>query len=687
MINATDLIAKLLANEDVNVVHAPVQTASFDIQSRTLTLPTWKEASNDLIGMLVGHEVGHALWTGMEYLEHDLANQRAFQGYLNVLEDVRIEKLMKRRYPGIRKTFNAGYKELNERDFFGINGKDLNRMLLIDRINLYFKAGYLCGVTFTKDEMEIVKEAENTETIQDVLELAKKIYTMTKEELEDAIQQQQQIMVQEAADGTSGDSDADDLDDMGQTLGSPMSGYDSTPQIQDPDQKLQSLLESKTERAFSERMKELADVNTVYTYVGLGEFLYEPFIPYKQVIAHCKKYKEKNKDYFDRSNNESRIKHLETFKQGSSQVVNYLIKEFEMKKAATNFKRAQISKTGQLDTRKLYAYKLKDDVFRRITTVKDGKKHGMVFLLDWSGSMSNVIRETLEQVVNLAMFCRKAQIPFQVISFGAHFHNESYDLRPRVAIEEQTKQDMMLVNSDDLSLLELFSHKMSNSEFNYMLDNLVTFGQSLITLGNTPLNETLVYMDKHLAKFKSENNVEKLTFITLTDGDGHQLRVGGRDKEYEDNYRTNQRKKYRYFITSSKKKTYDMSHYNQTASLLNLLKDNHDMTVVGFYLTNTSSNALYGVLRSNYSELPPNEYEMINDMKKQMKEKGFASLKGTGRDDLFIVPLRNTKIEETTIDSVDGNASVAAIARQFGKMFKRRKTSRILLDKFIDYVA
>ena len=59
------------------------------------------------------HEVGHALYTTLEEYStknphKDLAH---FAGYMNVLEDVRIEKLMKRRYPGLRKSFNAGYKE------------------------------------------------------------------------------------------------------------------------------------------------------------------------------------------------------------------------------------------------------------------------------------------------------------------------------------------------------------------------------------------------------------------------------------------------------------------------------------------------------------------------------------------------------------------------------------------------
>ena len=63
MLNSKDLLARLLANENLNVIRANVSTASFDSMSRTLTLPQWKEMTPDVEEMLIGHEVGHALYT------------------------------------------------------------------------------------------------------------------------------------------------------------------------------------------------------------------------------------------------------------------------------------------------------------------------------------------------------------------------------------------------------------------------------------------------------------------------------------------------------------------------------------------------------------------------------------------------------------------------------------------------
>ena len=58
-------LAKLLATEDLVVEHKQVETASFNVETRVLVLPLWEKASNSVYDMLVGHEVGHALFTPM----------------------------------------------------------------------------------------------------------------------------------------------------------------------------------------------------------------------------------------------------------------------------------------------------------------------------------------------------------------------------------------------------------------------------------------------------------------------------------------------------------------------------------------------------------------------------------------------------------------------------------------------
>ena len=109
-------LARLLATEDLIVEHKPVETASFNVQSRVLTLPVW-DASENVYDMLVGHEVSHALFTPNTewYKDREIS-----PNFVNIVEDARVEKLMKRKYAGIAKTFYNGYHELSDKDFFSI---------------------------------------------------------------------------------------------------------------------------------------------------------------------------------------------------------------------------------------------------------------------------------------------------------------------------------------------------------------------------------------------------------------------------------------------------------------------------------------------------------------------------------------------------------------------------------------
>ena len=674
MNNATDLIAKLLANEDITVVQSNVETASFDIVNRVLTLPIWKEASNDLIGMLVGHEVGHALYTSKEYIQNEFMDTeyaRPFHGYLNVLEDVRIEKLMKRKYPGIRKTFNAGYKELNDKDFFGMSSLDRDTLLLIDKINLHFKVGYAAGMEFTKAEQDFVQRAERTETIQDVIALAKEIFDYSKEELEKKMEEVKQNS-QEPGNDSGNDLDEEFGEETSEQYGDGFKGADS----------LEEMLEAKTENTYQKRVGELADSKTKYVYYKPGKFKYNPLVSYKDLMKYCERRVEERRRIYGAdkySVTPQKLNKVQEMKDSSKPVVSYLIKEFEMKKAATAYKRTVISKTGQLDMRKIYAYTMKDDLFKRVSTVKNGKNHGMLFLLDWSGSMSGNIQQTLDQVINLAMFCRSAQIPFQVLAFS-----DNYRLEDQEKIRRQSEDaDRLHVNEYSMALLEFFSSKQTSSEFNSAITFFKTIGAEVLPLNGTPLNSALNYMIEYVGQFKKQNNVEKLTFITLTDGQGETMDY---DRERQEQGIT-----YREFILDEVTgKSYAFNRYDSelfTRAFLEMIKERYDATTLGFYVTGSGYSSMMSALTAHYqqSELV-NISLTIDRMKKEIKSKGYTSLKGTGRDELFIIPAQ-AKIENGSLDGVTAGSSTAAISKQFSKLLNKRKTSRVLLSKFIDYVA
>ena len=166
-------LAKLLAEEDIHVVHRNQSTAMFDVKNRELSLPIWKEMSKNIQDLMTLHEVGHALWTPLEQLEK-ARNENIEFSFVNVLEDVRIEKLVQKKYPGSVRIFNKGYKELIAQNFFETVGQDISKYNLIDRINLHFK--HHVDVPFSEEEKVWVQKANQTKTPDEVLDLAKELY-------------------------------------------------------------------------------------------------------------------------------------------------------------------------------------------------------------------------------------------------------------------------------------------------------------------------------------------------------------------------------------------------------------------------------------------------------------------------------------------------------------------------------
>ena len=193
MLEVKGTLAKLLAQEDLIVEHRQVETAQFDVEKRILTLPMWEKAEASVIDMLIAHEVGHALYTPNEW---DFVNEIPLS-YVNVVEDVRIEKLMKRRYAGIVKTFYNGYKDINKKDFFQLQFADLEEFALIDRINLFYKVGSFWNIPFNNaQEIAFRDECAVVETFDQVKDLARRIAKYQKEQVSESTSQT------EATEGT-----------------------------------------------------------------------------------------------------------------------------------------------------------------------------------------------------------------------------------------------------------------------------------------------------------------------------------------------------------------------------------------------------------------------------------------------------------------------------------------------------
>jgi hypothetical protein len=269
--------------------------------------------------------------------------------------------------------------------------------------------------------------------------------------------------------------------------------------------------------------------------------------------------------------------------------------------------------------------------------------------------------------------------------------------RQKYPEERNSKEDKKFVACSHFNLIEFFNNKMSTSEFNrmvsFMLDRPYQYGNGY-GMGGTPLNEALLYMiDTQISKFLRTNNVEKFSLITLTDGQGSALNsVSGGIQETEYNYEQHKSVKVKNYMRDPvTRKEYNLSRYNHTSVLLNIIRDRYNCAVIGFHVLRNSKRMLEQFCHDNLGSVSTSgEYTarrlLVDDMRVNLRKEGFYSMTGTGHDELFLVSIAKLEIQEGEL-AVKESMNSKAIAKQFEKYMNVKKTSRILLNRFVGLVA
>jgi len=724
-------LAKLLATEDIIVENKNVETAQFDVHNRVLTLPRWSFASNVVYDLLVGHEVGHALFTPDEewYETYEIPHS-----IVNVVEDARIEKLMKRKYPGMSKTFYNGYGELNDEDFFELEDVDINNLNLADRINLYFKGGTHMIVDFTVEEKEIVKVVGDCETFNDALEASKLLYKYCQDEKDrkDSEELEQSSDIKLKGETGSEKEDYGNLEDLSEGLGKGEQGkqegqdeIEETPDqlIIDPTQPWDKQsqgkgpatgsddIEAMTDEIFNEKVGELNDPkmngtrDNLYAQlpqVDLNKVIISNEQVNKELHDHFTSH-EVQKDYNGSYDSESYIPHsyynlkfvddeFNKFKKSAQKGVNYLVKEFEMKKSADAYARTAVSRTGVLDTSKLHTYKFNEDIFRKINVVPDGKNHGLIFTLDWSGSMSRCLLNTIKQLYELVWFCQKVQIPFDVYAFSTQYSGSGGYYSYSGSQEELTNVGDLVVGSD-FNLIHFLTSSVNKRDMDAQLLNLWRCAYALTIrgsrydypkkywLGGTPLNETFVCLHQIIPQFKKNNDVQKVQCIVLTDGEANGIPVvtefKGHDGEMRkgtshvgyNSFLRNRKTGHVYNLSSS----YEYWKFAETM-IKDLRQTFPDVNFIGIRITDKRE---FG---SFLRQFGVND----SDVKKGRKNASF-SIKNSGYHSYFAI-LDSSLVVDDEFE-VKEDATKAQIKAAFVKSLRAKKLNKKVLSEFVELVA
>ena len=807
--NTKSLLAKLLATENVTVEHGNYPTAAFDVKNRVLRLPIWKEMSGSLYDLMVLHEVGHALYTpedGWHGAASDKGN--GYKSFLNVVEDARIERKIKDKYPGGRRSFIEGYLDLIKKDFFGLRGVDVNELGLIDRINLHFKGGTIHEIEFSDEELEFVEKVKTTRTWDDVVRVTDELYEYAKEnesetdmsdhssmswgddeneesedeemegeessasssDMDDFMDELKKLGLEagdeekeddesggmsaenegenketdgegssagdesgegeEGEKGKSGNSNSDEISNepsdkrgLGNGAGVGTPDFDNVGKSSEP--------RSITDDNFRDREEELVEdehKSSVYEYANLPE------ANLKNIIIDHKEIHSLIRDHYVKSDadhsEDDAYKQLDNatktfvaFRSKNKKTVEYLAKEFEMKKAADAHSRTATANSGIIDTSILHTYKYNEHIFKKINVTPDGKNHGLVMVVDWSGSMGNNIKGSLEQMMVLVMFAKRVNIPFEVFLFSDSYpseirKNEQSNGRPSWTHSDNGKNGDLMI--DGHHLLNVFSSRMRANELHTAYVNMTAIAScydgdrysryyrhyrtmpSEMSLGGTPLNASLMAINTFIPEFKGKNNVQIVNLIYLTDGDssgGHgiwdrriETRHDGSEMEHEYrnlnsgySYKSSQNTIIRDMVT---KREYNLGSFRSnrysrgamTNTLVKVLRDKHGVNVVNFYLIPKFSR--YDALE--FTDTKTTHEQVLSGWRKN----GFVIGSNYGGwSEIYILKGGHHLVTDEAILEVKEDAKKGEIKRAFSKFNKNKLQNRVVLSKFVDMVA
>jgi len=739
--NHQSLLAKLLAKENITVHSGNYHTAFFDVKNRLLGLPTWNIDNKQVSDLLVGHEVSHALHTPLTGLDdfRKCLPTCPFDVF-NIVEDIRIERLIQDQYPGLISSFVSGYRYFIENDFFKIKGKDVSKMPFIDRLNLRGKIGMLMSIPLSIAEETIYRKCLKADTISDVIDICNEIYTLEKDNLskenqspedkqsEDTLtvpdfdNQDQVVSISNPPTGDTGKSDSENNGDETDESGSETENGESETQSNDPEGTptegsggSTSGFADVNERLKSKTLSDLdKELNKIQSDATIEKQIVTPFKEHmmRQVtpVDEVMQSRIGHRNY----SNFNRIEVTEDwlkFKASTKKSVGILVKEFERRKAAFQYSRARQNTTGSIDVNRLHSYKYEDQIFKSVMQLADAKSHGMMFFIDYSSSMYRDIPNVINHTLNLCFFCKAVGIPFEVYGFTNCY--------PK-ADDEYSKINSNQISFRYTGVFELLNSSMKKDKYDlacrqlraqaFLLDDSLNqhdagVFSSYEMMCGTPLYETIIIAHELVNQFKMKHKIQKMNVIFLTDGDGASLGFGNNQEtekyvkkgtQYSDKY-----------IMKLNGRTVHLSRSPQVcyAALIKNLKITCGATVIGFFITSSKNgmqNSAINSLRynkgiNNVSGWTEAAEKIKKLMVKYKKDKCLLIEDGFNFDQYITFNARgdfNIEDENEDFDpdfDMNGKFSSAAAQNKLAKAFTKhtsdKRTSRIVMNKFAELVS
>jgi hypothetical protein len=513
----------------------------------------------------------------------------------------------------------------------------------------------------------------------------------------------------EESDGTDAEdsqdqieSDEEDSDDNQYSSGG------DTPEEDDDEP------QSVTDRSFRQREQELVnETGKIFMYELPDAVLENIILPNTEVVNDLEKYfreqvADPNRTYgrYGISYDTVVQKCVRKFNTNNKKVIMHILKEFEMRKKANEYARTQTARTGELNMNVLHKYRFSNDLFKKITVVPKGKNHGFIMFVDMSGSMSDILRNTIEQMLVLASFCKLAKVPFEVYGFSddAYGNKKLHEMMSKNRFVSNRAVDMTMSHTW-FHLKHLIGSSLSPVQyrraFNAMCVIANEYGRAYDYTSNendhggwrydwdtsgfglhgTPFLETLLASRGIITAFQNKHQLDVCNVVYLTDGDG------GSNLSYplvsnDSGFYDDRRKSVVYFIDKKTKKKVKLSNYHtMQPAITELVADVTGCKHIGFYVGNKKA------IQRDVKYLVSDKSSIEQDVaKKTFREHNYFVVDRLGYDKYFYVGLPSTNIVDDKL-AITSDMNKNKMAREFSKNVGSKKSNRLLLTKLAEELA
>ena len=378
--NSLEVYSQILSKVPVTVEYSDkAVTAFFDISNKKITIPTFKYMDDTVTQLMVSHESGHACYSTYSIKEYSIYSER-YGDVFNLVEDARIENIIKKEFPGLVKIFGDGYKTLYDKNFFGVDKEKLETLNLVSRLNLYSKASSFLDIPSLRSEAFLFSRLKTVKTKKEVIDLCEQIINFLHDESKSHQENNDHASCIEKSKESTHDFIKESLE-----------------------RNIHEFCAKKSDER-SRNSKEIVYLSSERSFkniVSCGEFLnimrqVKPSSDAKRTAGLIKSLASSMNSFFQRKRKSLENRNMKTFS------------------------------CGRINSKKLYSYRTSGNIFEKKSICTESTNHGVVILIDCSGSVYQYMKDTVIQACTVAEFCKMNDIPFAILGFGMVFFDIKY---------------------------------------------------------------------------------------------------------------------------------------------------------------------------------------------------------------------------------------------------------------------